>query len=341
MSHGTDTSRLPRVSACLMTYNGTATVERALSSLLHQTMQDCEIVISDDQSVDDTLAICERVAAGDPRVRFIRPPHNLGAQRNMEFALSHARGKYFVWCCQDDYWEPEFLERLSAALDAAPTAVAAQSQVHRISYAADRETYVRLQGRDLPERQSRLELASSIITHRSREHDDKVKNSIFMHGVLMRETLLEVLKAHRKLFSNERQILCHLALAGEFRYIDDPLFHKVFYGYGWHKRAEEGDATAAAKSQTDRWVELKDTLAGIIRSPVVDLRTKITAVPALMSSYGRHRLRIRDVLLTRLIRVTKRIAPARFHSGLKAFYFKASGSRKQRSSKKLRRMLSR
>ncbi|MEJ2435510.1 MAG: glycosyltransferase family A protein, partial [Pseudolabrys sp.] len=40
-----------------MTYNGAATVERALTTLLAQTHHDYELVISDDHSTDDTLAI--------------------------------------------------------------------------------------------------------------------------------------------------------------------------------------------------------------------------------------------------------------------------------------------
>ena len=119
----------PKVSVCLMTYNGAATVERALTTLLAQTCRDYELIISDDHSTDDTLAICRRLANGHAQVRFIRPERNLGAYGNMRFALSQARGKYFVWACQDDYWEPQFLEKLVAALEELPTAVGAQGRV--------------------------------------------------------------------------------------------------------------------------------------------------------------------------------------------------------------------
>ena len=285
----------PKVSVCLMTYNGAATVERALTSLLAQTYHDYELIISDDHSVDGTLAICRRVADGHEQVIFIRPERNIGAQPNMRFGLSHARGKYFVWACQDDYWHPKFLERLVRALEQSPKAICAQGWVRWFSEDETRYHDLRLSGRDLPERQSRLGLATAILTARSQEgnrHGRSVfKNNIFMHGVWDRAAFAVALKAHGKPFFSERQILCQLALSGDFRYVDEMLFRKIFYNVPLERRRPATDATVAARVQKHRWPELRDTLAGIWRSPRVPLRLKLLATPRLATAFARGRLK--------------------------------------------------
>ena len=281
----------PKVSVCLMTYNGAGTVERALTTLLAQTYRDYELIISDDHSTDETLAICQRVAAGHKHVRFIRPAHNLGAERNMKFALSQARGTYYVWACQDDYWEPAFLERLVGLLEQSPSAICAQSWVRWISEKGDDVEDLRLYGRDLPERQSRIAFATSILTRRGREDRPKIKNSIFTHGIWKRAAFSAALEAHRRSIMSERQILCQLALAGEFRYLDEPLFNKTYYDVELYERRPATDTTVIEKARSSPLRELLGTLVAIARSPIVELRTKIFALPILACSYYRHRLR--------------------------------------------------
>lgn len=291
----------PKVSVCLMTYNGATTVERALATLLAQTYRDYEIVLSDDHSTDDTLAICERLAVGHPNVRFVRPERNLGAYNNMQFALAQARGRYFLWACQDDYWEPQFLAAMVDAIEQTPGALCAQGRVRWISKDEDRSEILRLQGRDLPERQSPLTLAASLLTGRSRNSDAPgrkkvLKSNIFMHGLWLRDAFAAALVAHVKPFRNERQILCQLALAGKFRYVDRLLMHKMRQEMKLKDRYPATDATLIAKSTESSVRELFDTLAGIFRSPLVGSHLKMASVPLLGFNYFRHRLNQRKFM---------------------------------------------
>lgn len=297
-----------------MTYNGAATVERALSTLLAQSYRDYELIISDDHSTDDTLAICQRVAAGHEQVRFIRPERNLGAEFNMKLALSQACGKYYLWACQDDYWHREYLQRLMSVLEHSPSVICAQSWVRWVSNDGTRVMDLRLYGRDLPERQSRLALAVSILTAVSREGNLKgrnnniLKNNIFMHGLWNREAFSVALDAHRKSFTGERQLLCQLALAGDFRYVDEPLFSKTFYDVKLHERRPTTDTTLVVKKNNGgRWRELSDTLAAIVRSPIVSTRIKVIALPVLAAAYYRHRLKGRLLSHKQFSKVFRRI----------------------------------
>ena len=62
----------PRVSVGLPVFNGAATVERAIASIRAQTLEDFELIVSDNASSDDTEAICRRHAAADARIHYTR-----------------------------------------------------------------------------------------------------------------------------------------------------------------------------------------------------------------------------------------------------------------------------
>lgn len=110
-------------------YNGAATIRNALDSLLAQTLDAFELVISDNGSTDDTQAICEEYVARDSRVRYFRQPTNLGPQMNFRFVLFEARTPYFMWAAADDLWKPRFAEKNVAELDKDQSIVMSQSRV--------------------------------------------------------------------------------------------------------------------------------------------------------------------------------------------------------------------
>ena len=68
-------------------FNGGQWLSESLDSILNQTFDGFEIVISDNQSVDDTRQIAEQFAARDDRVRYIRQSANIGIFRNYDAVL--------------------------------------------------------------------------------------------------------------------------------------------------------------------------------------------------------------------------------------------------------------
>jgi hypothetical protein len=117
--------RAPRVSIGMPVYNAEDTVARALDSFLAQTVQDIEIVISDNASEDATGEICRAYAERDSRIRYVRNPVNIGISRNFNQAFELSSAEYFKWAAHDDWCAPTFLERCIAELDADPDAVIA------------------------------------------------------------------------------------------------------------------------------------------------------------------------------------------------------------------------
>jgi glycosyltransferase involved in cell wall biosynthesis len=105
------------VSIVLCTYNGSRFLAEQLDSLLAQTYPHFEILAVDDASTDETVAILERYAARDARIRIVVNPANLGFVRNFERSLSLSRGALIAPCDQDDIWLPGKIEALLAAIE--------------------------------------------------------------------------------------------------------------------------------------------------------------------------------------------------------------------------------
>jgi hypothetical protein len=114
------------ISVALCTHNGAAFLPAQLASILAQSPQAREIVLGDDASSDDTVAIAERMiaehqaAGGTTELVVRRHDPALGVVRNFADALEHARGDLVALSDQDDVWHPGKLAAISAAFDADP-----------------------------------------------------------------------------------------------------------------------------------------------------------------------------------------------------------------------------
>src|SRR5688572_10868700 len=98
----------PRVSIGLPVYNGENYLAEAIDSILAQTFEDFELIISDNASTDRTQEICEAYAAKDGRIRYYRSEVNKGSAWNFNRVFELARGEYFKWAAHDDYIAPEY-----------------------------------------------------------------------------------------------------------------------------------------------------------------------------------------------------------------------------------------
>ena len=113
----------PVVSFGLPVRNGAATIAQAIESVLAQTFEDWELVISDNLSTDGTSEICAAFAARDERIRHVPTGRDLSIHENFRAAFHHSRGAYFRWQGDDDWLEPQYAERVVAALEASPSSV--------------------------------------------------------------------------------------------------------------------------------------------------------------------------------------------------------------------------
>lgn len=111
-------SSTPTVSVIMAAYNGAALIGETLDSLWAQSFGDFEVIVVDDCSTDDTLAILR--ACSDPRLRVIAADTNTGPVRSRNRAFAESRGRYIAGLDQDDICLPDRLQRQVAYLDAHP-----------------------------------------------------------------------------------------------------------------------------------------------------------------------------------------------------------------------------
>jgi len=109
------------IAVVMTTYDGAAYLEAQLGSILSQTLQPEQIIICDDLSSDDTVAILEKYAAADPRIRYHVNETRLGVIGNFKKAVSLATTDLIALSDQDDIWVPEKLERLYEAISTIDT----------------------------------------------------------------------------------------------------------------------------------------------------------------------------------------------------------------------------
>jgi glycosyltransferase involved in cell wall biosynthesis len=112
----------PRVSVLMPVHNAERYLSEAIESVLGQSFGALELVIIDDGSTDGSPAIAERFAHGDPRVKLLRNPRNLGivATRNRAFEAADARSEYFAIMDGDDVCLPDRIARQVEFLDSHP-----------------------------------------------------------------------------------------------------------------------------------------------------------------------------------------------------------------------------
>jgi glycosyltransferase involved in cell wall biosynthesis len=113
----------PRLSIGLPVYNGENYLAQALDSILAQTYQDFELIISDNGSTDRTREICEAYEARDARLCYYRSEQNRGATWNFNRVFELSSGEFFKWAAHDDLLAAEFLEQCIAVLDQDPSVV--------------------------------------------------------------------------------------------------------------------------------------------------------------------------------------------------------------------------
>ena len=119
-------SGVPTVSVIMAAYNGAALIGETLRSLAAQTFSDFEVIVVDDRSTDDTLAVLRGWA--DSRVRVIALDENGGPVRARNRAIAEVRGRYIAGLDQDDLCLPERFAEQVAYLDAHPECVLVASQ---------------------------------------------------------------------------------------------------------------------------------------------------------------------------------------------------------------------
>ena len=120
----------PLASVCIPAYKNAEYIAETIQSVLDQTYPNLELVICDDCSPDQTVAVIESFS--DPRIRLFKNEKNLGMSGNWNNCLSKCRGEFIKLICADDLLAPEALEKEVQALIDHPTALFSESDTKLI-----------------------------------------------------------------------------------------------------------------------------------------------------------------------------------------------------------------
>lgn len=107
----------PKVSVVIPTFNRRELVGEAIGSVLKQSVKELELIVVDDGSTDGTGHTVNNLSDG--RVRYIYK-ENGGVASARNVGLDESCGEYVALLDSDDFWRPNYLERMLTSLDEAP-----------------------------------------------------------------------------------------------------------------------------------------------------------------------------------------------------------------------------
>lgn len=99
---------MAKITVLMPVHNGAAYLSEAMDSILRQSLRDFELLIVNDASTDDSVAIIERYK--DPRIRLLRSMERLKLSGALNLGLDNARGDYVARMDADDISLPRRLE---------------------------------------------------------------------------------------------------------------------------------------------------------------------------------------------------------------------------------------
>jgi glycosyltransferase involved in cell wall biosynthesis len=145
---------MTKVSIGMPVYNAEDSLETAIESLLSQTFGDFELIISDNNSDDQTESICRKFVSIDSRIHYIRQSQNLGSYFNLQFVFRQAKSDYFMWAGSDDTRTTDVIEKNIRFLSGNESFVGSASpncfddavgdKARRVTVSLEGSTYVRI-----------------------------------------------------------------------------------------------------------------------------------------------------------------------------------------------------
>ena len=114
--------KLPTLSVIIPNFNHGHCIGRALDALLTQSVRPAEIIVIDDASTDDSVAVVEAFAKRDPAVRLLRNDKNMGTHPAANKGIVSASGEFVHVTASDDQVMPGFVEKSLRVLSCYPQA---------------------------------------------------------------------------------------------------------------------------------------------------------------------------------------------------------------------------
>lgn len=110
----------PSIAVLVPNFNEARYLVRCLRSILDQPVKPDEIIVVDDGSTDNSVALIQTELAHEPRAKFIRNEANLGIFAALEVGMRHSRSEYVLFLSANDFLLPGIFARAKACLARSP-----------------------------------------------------------------------------------------------------------------------------------------------------------------------------------------------------------------------------
>lgn len=237
----------PSVDVNLFVYNAAATIAETIDSVLTQSWQDLRLTVIDNASTDDTLAIVSSIA--DPRVRLHRNRINVGPVLNCQRAFWHGQSDFVLPKTGDDLLAPDFIAEVMDTLLHHPQTV----MCHAAGLIFDDDRTVRA---TYPPTHN-LNAIDADPVARARHVMARYTSAPAFWGIYRRAAIERLAPlAYRPGW--DHAVLAELALYGNIRAIDTPLFWRR------HGGKHVADLARGCSQFTQRDLPLDDALADLL-----------------------------------------------------------------------------
>ncbi len=218
------------ISVIIPVYNAAATVERCVRSLTEQTYPYLELVLIDDGSTDQSLAICQAFAQQDNRIR-VYTQENAGVSAARNSGLDKVTGDYVAFTDADDFWEPHGMETLLDALLRFDAAVCGSYEMDKPCSEGE-PTYCALEQYDFTRADAQL----------------------VVWGVLYKRALLDGIRFHEDIYLAEDTLFVSTAIskAGGLAHTHKKLYHYEIYA----ESASHGDYSPKKYTELFAWEQI-------------------------------------------------------------------------------------
>jgi glycosyltransferase involved in cell wall biosynthesis len=246
-----------RIFIGMPVYNGARFIEKAIESLLRQTLCDFNLLVADNASTDDTPAIVAALTARDTRIRYVRHARNIGAPRNWNYVLQQAEGDYFKWATANDECAPTMLARCVATLDDDPGAVLCQGRTCLV----DETTGARL------DYDYDLALLDDRPSARLRRLSQALALNNGQCGVI-RRAVLQRTRGERPYPGGDIALMAELALLGRFIVLPEVLFDRRMGPSTFSRmlRSDQLETFYGARDDQSPFAQRMRTHADVLRS---------------------------------------------------------------------------
>lgn len=250
-----------KVSVVMCTYNGEKYIREQLDSILAQTYPIYELIIQDDGSTDNTVAILREYEALNSNIVVSQNQVNVGFNENFKLAIAKAKGDYIAISDQDDIWYPQKIEKQIKAIKDYSICCSA---FHRDKFYSEENTQIIIPKYNLEE----FLFVNPVPGYTMLIRSDFAKQfkdwnvhfyydwwfavyAYFDHGIIRVD---EPLNWHRP---HSGSAIARIHEKHKGNVVDKPTYHPYIYGYKWYRKLQKKTAWNIFYAEVARLAEGK------------------------------------------------------------------------------------